>query len=40
MNSERLRMIENRSHVGENLAMLVLFAAGIIWPLILLAQGG
>lgn len=39
MRSERLQ-IQIRSHAGENIAMLLVIAAGVLGPLILLATGG
>lgn len=37
MNSERLRMVTNRSHIGELFGFAMLALAGVVWPLALLA---
>jgi hypothetical protein len=38
MNSERLRMVTERSHVGELFGFAMLGIAAIVWPLVLLAD--
>ena len=38
MNSERLRMVTERSNVGEMFGFAMLALAAIVWPLLLLAD--
>ena len=39
MHSDRLRMVTERSRVGEMFGWAMLVLASVVWPLLLLADG-